>query len=148
MRPFILLVALLATAVPGRAQPQHQPDPCSVSVQITRRVGGGGLVTGTATLPPDGFLWVLARPQGFAGWWPQGGGPASIQGGRWAVYVTYGISGQLGAFDVAVVVVGPQGNQELREWVQAARPPYPPIEFPPTLPQCPVRTFGVQKVHS
>jgi hypothetical protein len=146
MRRFIILAALLAMAVPGRAQARHPSGTCSVIVQMPRRVWGGGLVTGAATLPPDGFLWVLARPHGFAGWWPQGGGPASIEDGRWAVYVTYGVSGQLGPFDVAVVAVGPQANQELREWVQAARPPYPPTDFPPTLPQCQVQTFGVQKV--
>lgn len=41
-----------------------------------------GLAEGTADIPRDSFLWVLARRKDFQGWWPQGIG--STEGGSLA----------------------------------------------------------------
>jgi hypothetical protein len=149
--PSILLAVLLVPGwFPHPATAQAQPRPCSVVVESP--VDGGrvlqpaGDVSGTATLPPEGRLWVLVRHQGLAGWWPEGGGPAPVTDGRWRVYATYGEPEELGNFEIAVVVVGPEADQTLRRWVQEARPPWPPTSFPNTLPQCPMRMIVIQKV--
>jgi len=146
----IVLTSLLLAGTSVDSLAQRQSRECSVTVEMpqnrARVTEPAGDVAGTATLPPEGHLWVLARRQGLAEWWPQGGGPAPVDEGRWTVYATYGSSGELGNFEIAVVVVGTQADQSLRAWVQNARPPYPPTQFPNTLPQCPVRMLVIQKV--
>lgn len=149
MRQIQMLVALLVT-VAGLAPPvaaQDRTQQCAVTAETPRRITeSAGPVSGTATLPPEGHLWVLARMKGLARWYPQGEGPAVVQGGSWTVHVTYGEPGQLGTFEVAVVVVGSRSDQILRTWVDQSRPPYTPIPLPNTLPQCPMHMLEVQKV--
>src|SRR5262249_42290363 len=65
------------------------------SVEILAPGNGGvvadaGPVGGSAMLPPDSFLWVLARRKDFPGWWPQGTGAVRVDGNRWKASVTYG----------------------------------------------------------
>ncbi len=147
---FVAAAALIMPATPGDINAQHRQQECAVAVEAPQNGGRvtepAGDVSGTATLPPEGYLWVLVRRQGLSGFWPQGGGSRPVTNGRWQAYATYGKPGELGNFEIAVVVVGPQANQFLMTWVQNAREPYTPTTFPNTLQQCPVRMLVVQKV--
>jgi uncharacterized protein YndB with AHSA1/START domain len=90
---------------------------------------------------------VLAHKRGLKGWWPQGGGEADIRAGEWEVLVKFGKSGEIGAFEIAVVIVDKQANEDLKRWVEdAPRKDYPPINFPNTIEGCPVKTVTVDKV--
>jgi hypothetical protein len=121
---------------------------CSVAVlspQAGDRVKSPSSVTGSAVVPEGTHLWVLARHQGLQGWWPQGGGAAEIHDGKWDVYVTYGTPGELGTFELAVIVVGAQGDADLRRWVNEAGPGYAPTQMPATIEECPTRRLTVEK---
>lgn len=69
-------------------------------------VNNAGLVEGSATVPPDSYLWVLARRKDFDGWWPQGAGAVTIEGNRWNVWVKYGEPQDRGSeFELAALIV-------------------------------------------
>jgi hypothetical protein len=153
MRYSLALLGSLIVSNPGGypLPGAHSARECSVVVQAPQpgdQVGDTGEVTGTAALPLEGHLWVLARRRGLAGWWPQGGGAAHLFGDTWTVLATSGKPGELGDFDIAVVVVDDQAHQSLQRWVQEARDPYPPTTFPNTLSTCPVRELWVRKSHA
>lgn len=150
LRTTFLVMAFATLAGAQDTASEHADQQCSVVVRAPRagdRVGDEGEVTGTATLPGNGNLWVLARRRGLAGWWPQGGGPAQPDQGEWTVLVKYGRPGELGRFDVAVVVVGDEADANLKKWVQEApERGYPPTEFPSSIGTCPIQRFVVEKV--
>jgi hypothetical protein len=97
-------------------------------------VGNAGLVCGRVkgnTL--DRFLWVLIRLEGQTGWWPQGGGPATVDGGAWECAVEYGGGSRDCAwFEIAAILVNSSINSYLLEWRVGAVTSAPaPIEgFP------------------
>jgi hypothetical protein len=83
---------------------------CPVEILSPRSgaiVAGAGIVEGSAELPADSHLWVLARRKDFDGWWPQGGGAATLDQNRWSVPVRYGEPHDAGYdFEIVAVVVG------------------------------------------
>lgn len=140
----ILILAFpLSTAQVAEAQ---QCKVEMISPKAGDKVKGDGLVKGTASIPANAFLWVLAHREGLQGWWPQGGGPARVINGEWKVLVVYGKSGELGTFEVAVVVVDARTNEDLKKWVhEAPHTGYSPTEFPNTIEGCPIRLVVVEK---
>ncbi len=86
-------------------------------------VNATGIVEGLA--PGGGHLWVLARRRDQSGWWPQGGGPVTIEQKQWKVEVNYGEPHDAGFdFEIAALVVGPATNELWMERV-------PPVQLPP-----------------
>lgn len=146
---FLAVTPFLVGSAVQRPWVRPAEQQCALAVDAPRpgdQVSGSGMVSGTASLPSEASLWVLVRHQGLQGLWPQGGGPARLEEGRWSVFVTYGVPGELGTFEIAVVAVGDQADQDLRAWVRDTRPPYPPTSFPNTVEECPVRLLSVEKV--
>jgi len=97
-------------------------------------VTGVGVVEGSADMPPDSFLWVLAHRKDVHGWWPQGAGPASVDQNRWKVNVTYGGPEDKGAdFELATLVVRPSTHQLWTDWVLRVKETglFPPVQLPP-----------------
>ena len=85
-------------------------------------VGATGNVTGTAQLPPDTYLWVLARREDPSGWWPQADGPVRASGGAWSCQVKYGEPHDTDrAFEIRVVVVGPATHRHWLDWVSRSK---------------------------
>jgi hypothetical protein len=100
---------------------------CPVDILSPRSgaiVAGTGTIEGSARLPADSHLWVLARRKDFDGWWPQGGGAVPVLHGRWSVPVRYGEPHDAGYdFEIAAVVVG-LATHEL--WTGL----HPPVRLP------------------
>jgi hypothetical protein len=100
---------------------------CPVEILSPRSgaiVADAGMVEGSALLPADSHLWVLARRKDFDGWWPQGGGAVAVDQGRWSVPVRYGEPHDAGYdFEIAAVVVG-LATHEL--WTGL----HPPVRLP------------------
>ena len=145
----VALAALLQGAAGPRAGGIPATSVCSAAIVSPRNgddVRGSGMVSGTAEIPAEGHLWVLARHQGLSGWWPQGGGEAHVADGRWQRLVFYGRAGETGPFDVAVAIVDGPADEILRQWVQSAPPDYPPTTFPNVIDGCPIPRIVVTKV--
>ena len=80
-----------------------------------------GVVQGTATLPPGASLWVLVRREGLPTWWPQGGGPVSVNRGRWRASVKYGEKHDAGhAFEICAIAVRHPTEELWLRWVEQA----------------------------
>ena len=97
-------------------------------------VTDAGLVEGSATVPPDSFLWVLARRKDFNGWWPQGMGAVALDRNRWRVSVTYGGPQDRGSdFEVAALVVRQATHELWTDWATRVRETglSPPVQLPP-----------------
>jgi hypothetical protein len=97
-------------------------------------VGAAGVVEGTATLPADGCLWVLVHRRDVAGWWPQGPGPALLDGAKWSVPVRYGDPGDAGReFEIAALIVRQPTHDLWLDWVARLRESgaFPPVQLPP-----------------
>lgn len=112
-------------------------------------VGLDGDVLGTATIPPDKFLWVLAHRKGLVGWWPQGGGSSSIAQGRWHTAVAFGAPSDNGRdFEIAAVAVDGETNTRLNAWVERTNVTftYPPTAFPPTSSNCAIAQITVTRM--
>ena len=113
------------------------------SLNITTPVGGALVdindnVDGTAAdIPPGSFVWVLARIAGISRWYPQGSGPVTLQnGGKWTVFVTYGLPRDSGKrFEAIAAVFDGAGNTNLQQWVATADNSgvYKPMQLPPTM---------------
>jgi len=104
-------------------------------------------VKGTAMIPAEGFLWVLAKKKGMGSqWWPQAGGPVEIESGHWEAVVYFGRPDDVGStFEIATVVVNRQTNEDLVKWFATAKAlDYPPIPFPNNV-GCPIETVKVEK---
>jgi hypothetical protein len=94
-------------------------------------VGATGVVTGTASVPRGGNLWVLARRVDMPGWWPQGGGPVQVKDGAWQTGIRYGEAVDVGStFEIAALIVGSATHAEWMGWYRRAKPH--PIVLPAT----------------
>ena len=97
------------------------------------RVAGAGIVEGTASLPSDSHLWVLARRKDADGWWPQGAGAITLDGNRWSVSVIYGEPHDAGRdFEIAALVVGTPTHELWTDAVARVKETglYPPVKLP------------------
>lgn len=119
-----------------------------VSPQAGNRVSAEGMVEGTANMPAGKHLWIFAHRKGLALWWPEGGGPALVQNGRWQVLVTFGLPRDAGSdFEITAAVVDDARNAELLNWVKKAEETgnYPGIVLPASVSGCLVRSVIVTK---
>jgi hypothetical protein len=136
-----------------KAQPQSGDNsPCRIAITDPPRqgttVGAGSTVSGNASIPVGGHLWVLAHKSTLNGWWPQGGGETPVAAyGHWAVDVQYGVDTDRGNFEVAAIAVDNAGNNTLNAWVSTAATTgrYPSMVFPPVLQACPIARITVVK---
>ena len=145
-----LIAAQLAAQDSRTGAESRDGAPCSISITKPLEgepVGASGTVRGTATIPANSHLWVLAHPTTWNGWWPQGGGENRIRYGKWIVMVQFGIDADRGDFEIAAVVVNDAVNNELRSWVdQTSRTGrYPSISLPTVLPECKIANVTVRK---
>ncbi len=93
-----------------------------------------GVVEGSAAVPSDSFLWVLARRKDFDGWWPQGMGAIPVDRNRWGVSVTYGGPQDRGSdFELAALVVRQSTHELWTDWVARVKETglFPPVQLPP-----------------
>jgi len=126
------------------------------NVRITRpaegsNVAGTALISGTATLPANSHLWILAHQVGINGYWPQGNGQAQVNQNTWDVLVYFGTPGNFGTFEVLAVVVDDQTHRNLQSWVQTApntTPPYQPIALPTVIDGCTIARLRVEKTNN
>ena len=96
-------------------------------------VATAGLVEGSAVMPSDSFLWVLARRKDFDGWWPQGMGAALVDRNRWRVSVMYGGPEDNGwHFEIAALIVRPSTHELWTDWVARVKETglFPPVQLP------------------
>jgi hypothetical protein len=119
-----------------------QDQDCTVRIVSPRnddKVAEVDQVTGTGTIPPGTYLWVLAHRQGLALWWPEGAGPATITKGSWNVTATFGVERDNGRrFEVSAAVVDRTTNEKLVGWVKKTNETgqYPGIDYPATVKGC------------
>ena len=120
------------------------------SLQPDSRVGAVEDVRGTAKIPPDTFIWVLARrddlPKRF--YWPQGSVAAKdMKDGKWSVTVNFGQSQDVGRkFKVTVVVVNGDTDHDLNRWLEEAPSKnYVPRDFPTPVQGCPIDDVIITK---
>ena len=96
-------------------------------------VADAGMVEGTATMPADSYLWVLARRKDFDGWWPQGAGAVPVDGNRWNVSVTFGGPQDAGwDFEIAALAVRPPTHELWTDWTARVKETglSPPVQLP------------------
>jgi hypothetical protein len=112
--------------------------PCPLDILSPKSgevVQDGGMVEGSALLPPDSYLLVLVRRKDFDGWWPQGEGAISVERTRWTASVNYGEPQDAGwDFEIAALVVGPSTHQLWTDWVSGVKKTglFPPVHLPPS----------------
>ncbi len=150
MKLLVVISALSLLSVAAAAD--EKPKGCSVRIITPQRgdkVGKEGKVTGFAKLPPGSFLWVLSHRKDLAAeWWPQMGRPAVIQeDDSWVIITGYGRQEDIKEdFEVAVVVVDANTNNQLRDWFKTAKQKdFPPVDFPTTIDDCPAAKITVTK---
>jgi hypothetical protein len=124
---------------------------CTIEITSPPKGDGVGkevMVEGTAMIPTEAHLWVLAGVQGLKQWWPQGGGDSQIEDGQWTVLAFIGQEHDIGRlFRIAAIVVNEDTDNRLRQWVEEAPAKgYPPITFPSTFPGCPPVQVTVKKI--
>jgi len=123
-----------------------KPPSCAIAITYPKpgtSVGSAGLFKGTAQIPSSSHLWVFVHKRALNVWWPQGGGTGEtpINNGQWVeIEVFYGNDGDIGEdFEVAAAAVGDDADKQLKNWIATARDRnYAPIQFPDTIPGCPV----------
>lgn len=144
-RNLLVLFAFLLSSIALSAQN------CELKITTPaegNQVSGNALVSGTATLPPTGHLWILSHKVGFSGFWPQGNGSAQIIGNDWDVLVYFGVKDDFGKFEVIAVIVDDQIHKDLENWVRNApntNPAYQPIPLPTLIDGCPIVRLRVDK---
>jgi hypothetical protein len=113
-----------------------QPSHGSIEIISPRhgeRVSATGTVEGLALgyRRRNSWLWVLAHRSGISGWWPQGGGPVTIEQMQWKVDVRYGEPDDTGFdFEIAALLVGPATHELWLDWVNQASQ-RGPVQLPP-----------------
>ncbi len=115
----------------ARGSPQAKVE--ILAPQSGATVASVGMVEGSANMPPDSFLWVLARRKDFPGWWPQGMADVPLEGTRWRVSVTYGGPQDKGFdFQLAALVVRQATHELWIDWVARVRETglFPPVQLP------------------
>lgn len=123
----------------GRMKRRASRGVSQASVEILAPQSGAivtdaGVVEGVATVPPNSFLWVLARRKDFDGWWPQGAGAVPVEQDRWSVSVTYGgPQDRASDFELAALVVRRATHELWMDWVAQVRETglFPPVQLPP-----------------
>lgn len=148
-----LFIVTVSCSCPVTAIPQEPTSATACTVAITspaegNSVGPDGDVSGTATIPSSKYLWILAHRKGLQGWWPQGGGPALVDQGKWQVSVTYGLPRDIGRdFEIVAVAVEAEANATLKAWVQRADSTgtYPPTALPASPASCAIARTTVRK---
>jgi len=147
---FCCLLALPVTQI-ASAQPKTSVG-CIVTItgpKMTDTVAASVVAEGTAKLPQDAYLWILAHVNGLGVWWPQGGGPATVRDARWNVSVVLGTSADSGRdFEIIAIVVDRQTHALLMRWVKDAesRGVYNGILLPSFIPTCsPARVVVLRK---
>ncbi len=108
-------------------------------------------IEGTASIPPETYLWALLGKRGFSGWWPQGNGPLFVFDNEWAVDVNAGTEdddGNLerGTFYVVFLVVDKTTNGQLVDWVNTAphkNPSNPPMQLPTSVTECSMKRVSL-----
>ncbi len=96
-------------------------------------VADASIVEGTATMPPDSYLWLLARRKDFDGWWPQGAGAVPVNGNHWSVSVTFGGPQDAGCdFEIAALAVRQPTHELWTDWVARVKETglFPPVQLP------------------
>jgi hypothetical protein len=142
----------VAYAQPLRSNQSGAGNACNITItgpNDGESVGLDGDVSGTATIPSDKFLWVLAHRKGLVGWWPQGGGSTSISQRSWHAVVTFGGPADSGRdFEIAAVAVDSETNTRLNAWVERTNATftYPPTAFPPTSANCGIAQVTVTRM--
>jgi hypothetical protein len=106
-------------------------------------VEGANTVCGTAALPPETRLWLLARRKDADGWWPQGGSAVQIENRQWQHPCTFGTDIDSGSlFEIAGVAVDQKTHSMLDRWVgegiRTGR--YAPLRFPDSVLKPALRT--------
>jgi hypothetical protein len=151
-----LITFLLATLVlfAANAQAQNNPvTPCVVKIISHKegdKVGENGTVRGTASVPLDGYLWIMARKSSIGNqWWPQAGGAVKPDDttGEWEAEVFFGEPRDVESnFDVVAVVVNQQTNKDLAKWFSSEQPNRNrPVRFPDSISGCPIVRVRVTK---
>ena len=140
---------LLGLSLQALAQQAKAPS-CEITITSPKPgtpVGPSGTTAGTAQIPTNSHLWVLAHKKTLNGWWPQGGGETLVDAGKWGeIEVTYGQERDRGEFEIAVVAVTPDAHKILNDWVdKAPERNYPPTRFPAIAEGCPVAKVTVVK---
>lgn len=103
-------------------------------------------VSGTASRPNNGHVWILAHLEGFNGWYPQGNGERSLSNNNWICTVYLGTPQETGYYEIAIAIVNDQENQALNNWVSTAKAnDYPPVSFPGVLNNCSITTIRIEK---
>ena len=102
-----------------------------------QEVGITMLVKGTAVLPKDTFLWILAHrvKDHENAWWPQGEVAVDPQNSTWAKSVKFGEEHDIGyQFEIAVITLAKEEHEKLsRYWFMVKRTGRShPIKMPPT----------------
>ncbi|HEX8983970.1 MAG TPA: class I SAM-dependent methyltransferase [Bryobacteraceae bacterium] len=126
--------ALRRAGIRRRVRAQHGAQVRILTPAAGAPVDAEGLVSGSATVPEGGYLWVLVRRSGIEGWWPQGGAPAAVEQGSWGVPVHYGEPRDAGFdFEIAAVIIGAATNEAWLDWAERARETgaCPPVVLPP-----------------
>jgi hypothetical protein len=147
----VVALALFVTVARAERLASSTDTSCSVAIvspEAGEMVGRQRVVSGTATIPPGGHLWVFAHIKGLYGWWPQGGGEAEVVDGTWDVMTFFGQAHDIGAqFDIAAAIVNDSINQDLEAYVErsARAGDWPPIRLPNVFQGCPVSRVTTTK---
>jgi hypothetical protein len=143
----IFLVASIWTAVA-----QEKSNPCIAEFttpQSGDRVAGEGDVSGSAkNLPAGSHVWVFAHRRGLGLWWPQGGGAAKVQDGKWLAFVTYGQNRDLGSdFELTVAVLADAADADMNNWIKRAEETgqYPGVRLPASQQGCITKSIVVTR---
>jgi len=113
---------------------------CSIELREPKEgahVGAEAEISGTATIPPSTYLWVLLHKRGVAVWWPQGQGHANIEGRDWYVNVTFADPAPA-VFEIKALVVDEPANRTLENWYREGETTgrYPGMHLPPVVEGC------------
>lgn len=151
MRVNAIQIATVVTVLGLATFPPTVSAECAIEIKAPAKGDGVGkevMVSGTAGLPPEAHLWVLAGIQGLKQWWPQGGGDAIIEDGQWSVLAFIGQQQDVNrTFRISAIAVNEETHIELKKWVEEApKRDYAPITFPNTFPGCPPVQVTVTKV--
>jgi hypothetical protein len=122
MRASRLLTTIIVTLLPRLLCAQTPQPACVVEINapaMNARLGETANVAGAASIPPGTRLWVFAHRKGLALWWPQGSGPAKLDGDKWQVVAYLGVPRDIGSeFEIAERVIDAKGNSNLEKWVK------------------------------
>lgn len=147
----VMMAGCLAAAPIARAAESTLVAPCSVTISSPSKgetVTQSGTVSGKATIPEGKSLWLFARPNGFDGWWPQGGGAVSITDGSWEATIFYGSPQDIGStFEVVAQAVDAKTSDALSQWFATANAihSFPPIRLPRPVTGCPTAKVSVRR---